>query len=293
MKGILLAGGSGSRLYPMTGSVSKHLLPVFDKPLVYYPLSVLMLADIREILVISAPTDLPQFRRLLGDGSRFGISLEYAEQPRPDGIAQALLIGDSFINGGRCALALGDNLFYGQGLSPKLKEAVQRPGSTLFGYEVADPKHFGVVEFNQYGRAVSIEEKPQNPRSNYAVTGLYFFDEDAAAIARAVRPSARGELEITSVNQEYLRRGTLFIERLGRGYTWFDTGTPEGLLEASQFVRTIQTHQGYLVACLEEIGFTKGWIGRESLERSIDEIGTNQYAEYMRSLLIKGMDRPL
>jgi len=290
MKGILLAGGAGSRLHPLTRAASKQLLPVFDKPMVYYPLSVLMLAGIREILVITTPNDLPIFRQLLGDGSRFGIRLEYAEQPRPEGIAQALLIGEPFISGHRSALILGDNLFYGQGFTPRLREAAARPGATLFGYQVHDPERFGVVEFDETGRALSIEEKPKSPRSHYAVTGLYFYDEDASAIARAVRPSARGELEITSVNQEYLQRGTLFVERLGRGHTWLDTGTPESLLEASQFVRTIQSHQGYLVACLEEIAFLQGWIGQEELAASIREMGENHYSAYLTSVLGESED---
>jgi glucose-1-phosphate thymidylyltransferase len=288
MKGIVLAGGTGSRLHPVTRAASKQLLPVFDKPMVYYPLSVLMLAGIREILVITTPGDLSAFRNLLGDGSRFGIRLDYAVQPRPEGIAQALLIGESFLAGRRCALILGDNLFYGQGFTPRLREAAARPGATLFGYQVHDPERFGVVEFDESGRALSLEEKPSRPRSRFAVTGLYFYDEDAVAIARSVRPSDRGELEITSVNQEYLRRGKLSVERLGRGYTWLDTGTPDSLLEASQFVRTIQHHQGFLVACLEEIAFQQGWIDRDALAATIRELGRNDYSAYLSKLLREG-----
>ena len=285
MKGILLAGGSGSRLRPVSQAISKQLLPVYDKPMIYYPLSVLMLAGIREVLVISTPEDLPLYKRLLGDGSRFGIKLSFAEQPRPEGLAQAFLIGEEFIAGDCTALVLGDNLFYGQGFSPKLHAAAARSsGATVFGYQVNDPQRFGVVEFDAHGNAKSIEEKPAHPKSNFAVTGLYFYDRDVVSIAKAVKPSARGELEITSINQEYLTRGQLHVEQLGRGHTWLDTGTFESLLEASQFIRTIQEHQGYLVACLEEIAFQAGWIGKADLCAAAAEMGGNPYSQYLLRL---------
>ncbi|MDF2444971.1 MAG: glucose-phosphate thymidylyltransferase [Moraxellaceae bacterium] len=282
MKGIVLAGGSGTRLHPITKGVSKQLLPIYDKPMVYYPLSILMLAGIRDILLISTPEDLPSYRRLLGDGSELGINLAYAEQPRPEGLAQAFLIGEEFIGSDTVCLVLGDNIFYGPGFGPMLRSAAARQsGATVFGYPVKDPERFGVVEFDANKRAVSIEEKPLNPKSKFAVTGLYFYDNDVVKIARDVRPSHRGELEITSVNQAYLERGDLNVELLGRGFAWLDTGTHESLMEAGQFVETIEKRQGYKVACLEEIAFNNGWLSADDLRRIGRAMGKTGYGQYL------------
>ncbi|WP_311064853.1 glucose-1-phosphate thymidylyltransferase RfbA [Halomonas sp. DWK9] len=285
MKGIILAGGSGSRLYPITMGVSKQLLPIYDKPMIYYPLSVLMLAGIQDILIITTPDDQASFQRLLGNGSRFGIHLSYAVQPKPEGLAQAFLIGEPFIGNDSVCLVLGDNIFYGQGFSPKLREAAKRShGATVFGYQVKDPERFGVVAFDSQRRAVSIEEKPQQPRSNYAVTGLYFYDNDVIDIAREVTPSTRGELEITSINQAYLARGDLHVELLGRGFAWLDTGTHESLLEAAQFVETIEKRQGYKIACLEEIAFNQGWLTLQELTMHGQRFEKNGYGAYIQQL---------
>ena len=284
MKGIILAGGSGTRLYPMTMVTSKQLLPIYDKPMIYYPLSTLMLAGIRDILIISTPTDLPNFERLLGDGSHYGINLSYKVQPSPDGLAQAFTLGEEFIGNEPCAMVLGDNIFYGAGLSERLKaaaEAAQNGRATVFGYYVNDPERFGIVEFDEAGHVISVEEKPKQPKSNYAITGLYFYDKRVVELAKQVKPSARGELEITDLNRMYLEDGTLNVQLLGRGYAWLDTGTMDTLVEAAEFVQVIEQRQGIMISAPEEIAYRHGWITREELLKSADTYGKSPYGDHL------------
>ena len=285
MKGIVLAGGAGTRLHPITRGTSKQLLGVYDKPMVYYPISVLMLAGIREILIITTPEDQAAFQRLLGDGSRFGVAFTYAVQPKPEGLAQAFIIGEDFIGKEHVALVLGDNIFYGSGLGRMCKEAARQPsGATVFGYYVKDPERFGVVEFDASGKAISIEEKPMQPKSNYAVTGLYFYDNDVVGIAKQIKPSARGELEITTVNNVYLQMGKLRVQRLGRGYAWLDTGTHDAMLDAANFIRTIETRQGLQIACLQEIALLNGWMTKAQVRESIQDLLKTEYGQYLMRL---------
>lgn len=285
MKGIILAGGSGTRLYPLTMVTSKQLLPVYDKPMIYYPLSTLMLAGIRDIMIISTPTDLPNFERLLGDGSKFGINLCYKVQPSPDGLAQAFLLGEEFIGNDSCAMVLGDNIFYGSGLKKHLKEAASREkGATVFGYYVDDPQRFGIVEFDKDGKAISIEEKPEKPKSNYCVTGLYFYDNEVVAKAKEIKPSARGELEITDLNRMYLEEGTLNVITLGRGYAWLDTGTMDALAEATEFVKVIENRQGIKISAVEEIAYKNGWITQEQLLESAEVYGKSNYGKHLKQV---------
>lgn len=286
MKGIVLAGGSGTRLYPLTKVTSKQLLPVYDKPMIYYPLSVLMMAGIREILIISTPDDTPRFQELLGDGAQFGLELSYRVQPSPDGLAQAFLIGEEFIGEESVAMVLGDNIFAGHGLAKQLQDAASRErGATVFGYYVDDPERFGIVEFDRNGRAVSIEEKPEKPKSNYCVTGLYFYDNQVVKYAKSLKPSARGELEITDLNRIYLERGELEVTLLGQGFTWLDTGTHASLVEATNFVCTVETHQHRKIACLEEIAYLNGWISRSTMEKACESMKKNEYGKYLRDVL--------
>ena len=286
MKGIILAGGSGTRLYPLTQVTSKQLLPIYDKPMIYYPLSILMNAGIKEILIISTPTDTPRFEELLGDGSQFGISLQYKVQPSPDGLAQAFLLGEEFIDGDSCAMVLGDNIFHGHGLTKRLRAAAAKEsGATVFGYYVDDPERFGVVEFDKDGKAVSIEEKPTEPKSNYAVTGLYFYDNRVVEYAKSIKPSARGELEITDLNRIYLENGDLEVTLLGQGFTWLDTGTHESLVDATNFVHTVETHSHRKIACLEEIAYLNGWISKDELQKAYELYQKNQYGKYLKDVI--------
>ncbi|WP_165942928.1 glucose-1-phosphate thymidylyltransferase RfbA [Marinomonas flavescens] len=293
MKGIILAGGSGTRLYPITIGVSKQLLPVYDKPMIYYPLSVLMLAGIKEVLIITTPEDQSSFQRLLGDGSKFGIELSYVIQPSPDGLAQAFILGEEFIGDDDVCLVLGDNIFYGQGFTPKLKQAVDNAkngqGATVFGYQVKDPERFGVVEFDKNQKAISIEEKPANPKSHFAVTGLYFYDNSVVELAKQVQPSHRGELEITCLNEMYLQQNKLNVQMLGRGFAWLDTGTHESLLEAAQFVETIEKRQGYKIACLEEIAFNNSWLSKEQIKAFAQPLAKNSYGQYLLEIIKEGL----